>query len=231
MAALALNHEITRESNSLNFIGMRLRQIAKEQSIPDLITIAGECADIQRRLDSLRELFAPLLSDADRTATDRLQVRGVVEQSISAMRPIMPGVRFETTGIPRDLLFPVGSLAEWNAILQNILANAWNAMLGSEHCEIFSLGGKEKNGNEWLRISDTGQGLGVSLNEAPKLFEPFERRLEISEDKRSIAIGGQGLGLAIVRMIAHRRLVKVEFVAPEGHYSTTFEIAWKGVRK
>lgn len=231
MAALALNHEIARESSSLNHIGKRLRHIAKEQSIPDLITIADEFANIQRRLDSLLELFAPLLSDADRTATDRLQVRGVVEQSISAMRSIMPGVRFDTSGIPRDLLFPVGSLAEWNAILQNILANAWNAMLDSARCKISSRGGKEKKGKEWLRLSDTGQGLGVSLNEAPKLFEPFERRLEISDDKRSIAIGGQGLGLAIVRMIAHRRLVIVEFVAPEEGYSTTLEIAWKGVRK
>ena len=104
-------------------------------------------------------------------------------------------------------------------------------MLDSEQCEMSFRGGKEKSGNEWLRISDTGQGLGVSLNEAPKLFEPFERRLKISEDKRSIAIGGQGLGLAIVRMIAHRRLAKVEFVAPEERFSTTFEIAWKGVRR
>ena len=104
-------------------------------------------------------------------------------------------------------------------------------MLDSDRCEILFCGGKEKGGNEWLRISDTGQGLGVSLNEAPRLFEPFERRLEISEDKRSIALGGQGLGLAIVRMIAHRRLAKAAFVEPEEGFSTTFEITWKGVRE
>ena len=109
MAALALNHEIARASSSLNHLGTRLRQIAQEQSIPDLMTIADEFANIQRHLDSLRELFAPLLSDIDKTATDRLRVRGVVEQSVSAMRPIMPGVRFDLSGIPRDLLFPVGS--------------------------------------------------------------------------------------------------------------------------
>ena len=231
MAALALHHEIARESRSLNRMATSLRQIATKHSISKLENIAEEFANVQRRLDSLRELFAPLLSDIDKDATDRLQVRRVVEQSASAMHPMMPSARFDSSGIPADLLFPLGSLAEWNAILQNVLANAWNAMLDSDQCKISFCGAKDKSGNEWLRVSDTGQGLGVSLYEALKLFEPFERRLQISEDKQSIAIGGQGLGLAIVRMIAHRRLAKAAFVDPEEGFSTTFEIAWKGVRK
>ena len=228
MAAVALNHEIAR---SLNRMGTSLRQIAKKHSISELDKITAEFAELRRYLDSLRELFAPFRSDIDKAATDRLQVSKVVKQSVSTMHPVMPAARFDPSGIPPDLLFPLGSLSEWNAILQNVLANAWNAMLDSDQCEISFCGGKEKSGNEWLRISDTGQGLGMSLNEAPRLFEPFERRLEISEDKRSIAIGGEGLGLAIVRMIAHRRLAKATFVEPEEGFSTTFEIAWKGVRK
>ena len=231
MAALALRHEIARESRSFNRMSTRLRKIAKKHSISELEEIAGEFTNTKRRLNSLRELFAPLLSDIDKTATDRLRVRKVVEQSVSAMRPMMPGVRFDPSGIPGRLRFPLGSLAEWNAILQNVLANAWNAMLDSSQCEVSFRGIREKSENKWLRISDTGQGLGVSLNEAPSLFEPFERRLEISEDKRSIAIGGQGLGLAIVRMIAHRRLAKASFIDPEEGFSTTLEIAWKEVRK
>jgi signal transduction histidine kinase len=143
----------------------------------------------------------------------------------------MPNVKFDWTGVPANLRFPLGSLAEWNALLQNVLSNAWNAMLDVGNAEVMFSGGSSKGGAEWLRISDTGKGLDVSLAEAQKLFEPFERRLTISEDKRSIAIGGQGLGLAIVRMIAHRRSAKVNFVKPEEGFSTTFEIAWKGGRK
>ena len=50
----------------------------------------------------------------------------------------------------------------------------------------------------------------------------------------------EGLGLAIVRMTyiisinknhVDRRLAKATFVEPEEGFSTTFEIAWKGVRK
>lgn len=231
MAALALNHEISRESSFLNRIGGRLRRIAKKHVIPELGQIADEFDEAKRRLDSLRELFAPLLSDEDKMATDRLRVRPVVEQVVGAMRVLMPGVKFDWSGIPADLRFPIGSLADWNALLQNVLANAWNAMLDSTKAEMSFRGDRDKNGREWLRASDTGKGLGVALDEAEKLFEPFERRLEISADKRSIAIGGQGLGLAIVRMIARRRSTNVAFVEPETGFSTTFEISWRGPRK
>ncbi len=231
MAALALNHEISRETRFLDRVGGQLRRIAKAHSIPELAKIAKEFDEAKHRLDSLQELFAPLLSDMDKAAMDRLRTRAVVEQSVRALRVLMPGVAFDPAGIPSDLRFPVGSLAEWNALLQNVLSNAWNAMLDGGEAKIAFEGGRDRRGREWLRVSDTGKGLDVPLSDAPKLFEPFERRLKISEDKRSIAIGGQGLGLAIVRMIARRRSAKVAFVEPEAGYSTTFEISWRGVKK
>jgi len=231
MAALALNHEISRESSFLNRIGSQLRRIAKKHSIQELGKIADEFDEAKRRLDSLRELFAPLLSDMDKAATDRLKVRAVVEQAVGAMRVLMPGVKFDLTGIPADLRFPVGSLAEWNALLQNVLSNAWNAVLDSKKAAVSFRGWRDRRGGEWLHVSDTGKGLDVPMSEAQKLFEPFERRLKISEDKRSIAIGGQGLGLAIVRMIARRRSANVAFVPPEEGFSTTFEISWRGAKK
>jgi C4-dicarboxylate-specific signal transduction histidine kinase len=119
-------------------------------------------------------------------------------------------------------------LAEWSAVLQNVLANAWNAMLDAPDARVAFLGGRDRRGVEWLRISDTGTGLEVPIDQSAVLFEPFERRQEIDPDKTSIAIGGQGLGLAIVRMIAGRRSAKVAFVQPEPGFSTTIELSWKG---
>ena len=232
MAALALNHELRRDSSSLNRMATSIRRIAKQHSLPDLSEIADGFHELHRRLDSLRDLFAPLLSDEDKEATERLQVLAVVKQSLRAMQPLMPGVVFkEPLSIPKDVLFPVGSMAEWNAVLQNVLANGWNAMLDTEQAEMSFVGGSDRRGNEWLRISDTGQGLDIPLEKTPTLFEPFERRLEINRDKRSIAIGGQGLGLTIVRMIAQRRSARVAFITPAIGFSTTFEIAWKGAKQ
>lgn len=230
MVVLALNHELSREIQFLNRIAGQLGRIAAKHSIPELKEIADEFHEAERRLASLREMFAPLLSDEDKTATDRLRVSSVVNQAARAMSALMPGVKFAKSDIPPDLRFPLGSLAEWNAILQNVLSNAWNALLDSDRAEVSFRGGREKGGREWLRVSDSGQGLNVSLSEAEKLFEPFERRIKFSDDKRSIAIGGQGLGLAIVRMIAHRRGADVAFVAPEKGFSTTLEIVWRGAK-
>jgi len=228
MAALALNHELSRESNFLSLAGARLRELATLHSIEALSEIADEFETAKNRLESLQELFEPLLSDIDKTATDRLKVRAVVDQAVNSMRVLVPGIVFDLSQIPRGLRFPLGSLAEWNALIQNVISNAWNAMLESERTIIGFRGGGEGSGREWLHVSDSGKGLGLSLSESSQLFEPFERRQVISEDKRSIALGGQGLGLAIVRMIARRRAAQVRFIAPEGGFSTTFEMSWRG---
>jgi light-regulated signal transduction histidine kinase (bacteriophytochrome) len=227
MTALALNHELAREVRMLDRVSTRLRQIANDHSLPELSELADQFAAAKARLDSLQELFSPLLSDIDTSATDRLRVRVIVEQVIRAMRNLLPRVIFRTANIPTGLRFPMGSLAEWNAILQNTLANSWNAMLDSSNMIIAFRGSPEGSRRQWLRISDTGKGLAVPLSEASLLFEPFERRLLITPEKRSIAIGGQGLGLTIVRMIAHRRSVEVGFVEPEEGFSTTLEISWR----
>jgi signal transduction histidine kinase len=226
MTALALNHEISRESTFLGRIGRRLRALAAEHTLPELSELAKEFDGAKRRLDSVRELFAPLLTEQDRSATDRLRVQVVIRQVAQGMSVLMPGVKIHHDQVPADLRFPIGSLAEWSALLQNVLANAWNAMLESTRREILFTGA-QGNVSEWLRVSDTGQGLGVELSESDQLFEPFERRLEVSRDKRSIAIGGQGLGLAIVRMLARRRKANVAFIDAIPGFATTFELSWR----
>lgn len=231
MAALALNHELSREIRFLKETGAQLRQLAERHDLAELTELADTLDDGWKRFDSLQHLFAPLVTEEDREATDRLRVRAIVEQVINAMSLLMPRVEFDFIGIPNNLRFPLGALAEWSALIQNILANAWNAMLKTPQALVVFEGGSDKKGREWLRISDIGDGIDLPLSETAKLFEPFERYLQIDEDQKSIAIGGQGLGLAIVRMIATRRSASVAFVTPVEPYSTTFEISWKGGKK
>lgn len=231
ITALALSHELARETRFLDRVAAKLKRIARVHSLPDLAEIAAEFDDARRRIRSMQDVFAPLLSDVDLAATDRLKVAAVVQQTVDSMSILMPRVHFDYSKVPKDLRFPLGSLAEWNAVLQNVLANAWNAMLDSKEARVTFTGGRERRGGEWLHVSDTGKGLGIPLAESSKLFEPFERRLKISADKRSIAIGGHGLGLAIIRMIAARRSATVSFVEPEDGFATTFDISWKGVRQ
>ena len=231
MTALALNHELAREILLLEQVSARLRALAASSRLPELRTTADDIAAGAHRVAALRELFDPLLVAEDREATDRLRVRAVARQVVRGLGSLMGRVNFETRDVPEHLRFPLGSFAEWSALLQNVLTNAWNAMLDSEQASIVFQGGRGTRGREWLRISDTGVGIGVSLQESEALFEPFQRRLHISPENTSIAIGGQGLGLAIVRMIAQRRSAQAAFVKPTPGFSTTFEISWKGAGK
>ncbi len=231
MTALALNHELAREVGLVMRIADRLIAVAGTLETPELAEIARDLSEAGSRFRALQELFAPLVSEEDREATARLRVAPVVESVVRAMRPIMPGVSLEPVDVPDDLRFPVGSFADWNAVLQNLLSNAWNAMLDAEDASVAFDGGRRGRFREWLRVSDTGVGLGVPLGEAPGLFEPFERRLRISDQNRSVAMGGQGLGLALVRLIAARRSVRAVFVRPRPGFSTSIELSWKGATK
>ena len=231
MTALALSHELARETLLLEQVSARLRALAVSSRLPELRATADDIAAGAHRVAALRELFEPLLLPEDREATDRLRVLAVARQVVRGLGPLMRRVDFQTRDVPAHLRFPLGSFAEWSAILQNVLTNAWNAMLDSEQASIAFEGGRGARGREWLRISDTGVGIGVPLQDSEALFEPFQRHLSISPENRSIAIGGQGLGLAIVRMIAQRRSAQAAFVKPPPGFSTTFEISWRGADK
>lgn len=231
MTALALNHELARETRFMEAVSDRLRRTAKARSLPELMEMANEFDELRRRLASIRDLFGPLLSDSDSAPTERLLALPVVQQIVDSMQPLLPGVEVDFTGVYGSFRFPVGSFAEWSAIIQNALANAWNATLGSSRRMVSFDGVRDRSGRERLLISDTGSGLATSLPASEVLFQPFERRFEISDDNRSIAIGGQGLGLTLIRMLSARIGAKVRFVKPLENFSTSLEISWMGTKE
>lgn len=60
------------------------------------------------------------------------------------------------------------------------------------------------------------------------LFKPFVRRSSISSERRELGMGGTGLGLTIVEMIAESRGCDVDFVdTDDTKWSTTFEMSWR----
>ncbi|MDD9962202.1 MAG: ATP-binding protein [Gammaproteobacteria bacterium] len=228
MAALAMDHEIAREANLVADVANRLKKLSEEVPSPTLDGAVADLNNFHNRFNSYRELFSPLADAEDREATRRLSVSLIANQVVKAVRPRMPRVAFDFSGIPRDLRFPVGAFVEWSAVLQNVLFNAWDAMLDCDLKRVRFDGIVERR-NQRLRISDTGVGLAVPVEESNLLFEPFERRTEINFANRSVALGGQGLGLAIVRMISSQRGAEVRFVEPKKGFSTTIEVAWKGL--
>jgi signal transduction histidine kinase len=122
------------------------------------------------------------------------------------------------------LKLPAGTFADWSALFQNAFANATNAMIDKRSRKIgISSGGSGHQA--FILVQDTGSG--VDLSDAEKLFEPFERKTVISKERKSLSIGGSGLGLTIVRLIARNLGFNVSFAKPTPHYATCLKIDWQ----
>ena len=227
MAALAMDHELSNNAVLLDEVASYLRERAESAESTEAQRAAKALGDYRSSFDAFRGLFSPLATPEEREATKRLPVESVVDHVVRALRLRFTGVAFGQSAIPRGLRFPVGSFAEWSAVVQNVLFNAWNAMLESDQRMIRFDGSQPDARRQFLRVSDTGVGLEMPLEDTDILFEAFERRTNISEANRSIAIGGQGLGLAIVRMIANSRGVDVAFVKPSRGFATSIELSWR----
>jgi C4-dicarboxylate-specific signal transduction histidine kinase len=168
-------------------------------------------------------LFAHFATPEDREEVARYNARRLVETVIERMRPLLRGIEVETGAINASVRLPPGTFAEWTAVFQNVFINASNAMMDTaeRRIAIFSV---MRDRSPAIRVQDTG--IGVELRTAEKLFTPFERRMTISAERRALGLGGLGLGLPIVRMIASNRQAVVRFVRPAHEYKTAFELSW-----
>ena len=226
MGALAITHEIQREIGEIQGITEKLRELAQGNDLPELNTLADQLDEWGKRTEALQELFLPLVAEEHRENARALPALAVVKETFHAMKPLTPSLEVNYTEHEKDVRLPLGTLAEWSALFQNLVANAWNAMLDSTTSRILVEVGSGPRGTNWIRISDTGCGMGTAAKESDVLFEPFARVLEVSSQRKSLMIGGKGLGLTIVRMIAHKRASKVRFVDPVSGYSATVEVRW-----
>ena len=222
MAALALEHETRKEmGRARDLIDALDREIQQVGSASARRLVAGVQGWI-KRVDASRRLFQPLLDMEDREEVEALSAAEVLEQVLVNVAPLLPGVEVDID-VPHGLHLPPATFAEWNSLFQNVLVNAANATLDVDDAAVLCSGGS-RGLNCWVRIHDNG--LGVDLAGAESLFEPYAREMRISEERRALGLGGTGLGLTIVRMIAEQRSARVSFVPCEAPWNTTFRLSW-----
>ena len=220
MAALALEHDARKEMRRARTLLKRLRRVVRGDS--DASQLADEMDAWVQRAEESRRLFMPLLDQDDRSEVEALSAHGVLSQVAENVRPLLPSLAF-SMDIPSDIALPPATFAEWNSLFQNVLVNASNATLDADDPVAYCIGGRTGR-STWLRIHDNGVGVDVADSEA--LFEPFSRAVRISDERRALGLGGMGLGLTIVRMIAERRRTKAAFVKPPPPWTTTFQLSW-----
>lgn len=226
ISALAYQHELRKQFAAVESLVERIREVATgDPALRQSLNSLGEdLSSWLKRARATNALF-DYLADAENTRTRRrfrtITVVGEVERQTAFLAR---GIEVDTSKVDGKLLLPEASLAEWGAIFQNVFTNALNAMANSEE-RLLQVSSRARDNSREILIQDTGRG--VDLRDADRLFEPFERRMEILQERRALGYGGTGLGLTIVRLLADRIGCKVGFIEPEEGFSTAFSLSWR----
>jgi len=220
ISALALEHEYKKEFLKAASLIKKLRKSANDPKI--VLQLADDVETWLDRLTEIREIFAPLMNQSDREELSSFDAATVIRDVAVSIKPLIPTTTVEVICEKRVVL-PLAAYAEWQAIFQNVFLNAANAMLDEQTSKI-RVNIRAHNTGGVIKVSDAGTG--VDLTTSQELFAPFKRQSTISEERSRLGLGGTGLGLTIVRMIAENRRCRVGFVDPESGFATTFQLSW-----
>jgi signal transduction histidine kinase len=221
VSALAYEHEITKQLLLLEDLCKQLASAPtkREQKAAEQLEKWIHAAR------STRRLFSHLLDDTDRDSVRAFRASSVLTTVLDQTRPFLREVEVAPISTVDDLRLPRGRFSDWIALLQNLLINAANAMIDSDDKRLLIDDADTTASRGRIRIQDSG--VGVEVENSERLFEPFVRELKLSPERRALGLGGSGLGLTIVRMLAANLRCTVTFVEPDEGWSTCVQIAWR----
>ena len=225
--SLAYEHEISKQVAALQDLSVDLSEVAHSlptQQSAQVIRAVQRMQEWQERVAGIRAVFGPLLSKESRDTIERYRVKSTVRKVAREMRPLASGIDVDSSQLPVDLLFPPATLPAWTSILQNVLLNSYNALSDIQDPKICVVGSR---GSRVARVQILDNGKGVDVSRSDSLWEPFHRELLLSPEKEAAGLGGMGLGLTIVRMIADEIGVRASFVKPPNGFSTALQLEWK----
>ena len=184
-------------------------EVFEKKQKPEMIEYRQLFTMIKEQTARLSQLVGTLLDMTNLKSvprTDQVSLEELVDEVFCDLDPIAEkagiSIHFNDSS-NQDLHTDVtGSYVLLYRAVYNLVENAikYNRPNGSVTVSV-----KEKNGQAMILVKDTG--IGISPENQKKIFDPFFR----VDKSRSRAMGGAGLGLALVDSIAkeHRGTVKV----------------------
>jgi histidine kinase len=157
---------------------------------PTFARVYREADRLQRLVSDLQELSRV---EAGALPLERrpLALRDLVAATAERLRPQFDEKGVELAiSVPTDLVPVLGDEDRLNQVLTNLLGNALQYTPSGGRVDV----GATRHGRA-VRVSVRDNGIGVSAEHLPRLFDRFYR----AEDSRSRAGGGSGIGLTIAR--------------------------------
>jgi two-component system phosphate regulon sensor histidine kinase PhoR len=134
------------------------------------------------------------------------------------MGPILEGKKISIVTFFEYEIYIGGNSDRFKQLMVNLIENA---VKYSHDGGTVSVRAERKEGKVYISVKD--EGIGISQENLPRIFERFYR----VDKSRSQKVGGTGLGLAIVKHIAalFEAEIKVESEPGKG---STFTVIFKG---
>ncbi|MEW1949372.1 ATP-binding protein [Pseudarthrobacter sp902506025] len=203
-----VSHEFKNPLNSI--IGNVDLVLEEAESLPP--HLAQRLLVVQRNAERLLELVADLTaSTALNVHPKRTDLASLVETSLSSA---LASAQRSHVEIAADVPSPLWAYADplrIGQVLDNLVSNAIKYSPDGGRISISATADRQ-----WVRLSVTDTGMGMSHDDAAKVFNRFFR----TESAQKAAIPGAGLGLSITRMIVERHGGTIMCESGEGQGST-----------
>ncbi|GAB5078113.1 sensor histidine kinase [Arthrobacter sp. AD-310] len=182
---------------------------------------AGLPPQVVRRLEVVQrnaERMLALVSDLTASASTALNVHpkrtdlaSLVETSVGSAQAQAEQAHIELTADVPSPLWAYADPIRIGQALDNLVSNAIKYSPDGGKVSI-----KAWAGNDWVQLSVSDTGMGMSTEDTSRVFRRFFR----SEAARAAAIPGAGLGLSITKMIVERHGGSITCVSGRGEGST-----------
>lgn len=228
VSAIAIQHELRKQFIWLERMIKKLRMIKTQDSAlqSTLKEVASELESWLNRARSTNAIFDYMTGDTI-GKTQRYKAKNVIDDVTRQLGFLARGIDVDIAEIDSNIYLPEASYAEWAAIFQNALTNAYNAVQEKDRRYV-KVSSRKSNLDRAIVIQDTGSG--VDLQNAEKLFEPFHREAGESSERMAMGYGGTGLGLTIVRLLTEKIGCYVKFIRPDEGFNTAFLLEWKEMK-
>jgi signal transduction histidine kinase len=172
-------------------------------------TVASLSADIRDMEYLIQEILETekLKNDYGKLTLEIHDIIDIVQSFAEICKDKKPGLKL--VRIPQKLLIKIDR-ERIRLVLKNVIENAFKYSNKNSGAVELSI----ESGNHVARINVSDDGMGISSEEIPYVFEPFYR----VDRSRSKKIGGYGLGLSICKAIiqAHGGIISITNNRPRG---------------
>lgn len=214
-----VTHELKTPLTSISGFVETLQDGADEDPVirkKFLDIIAIEAARLKRLIEDIL-IISDIENKREVNTDSDINVRESIDEILASMAPIIEGKQIKIVTRYAYEIYIGGNVDRFKQLMVNLIENA---VKYSHDGGTVSVSAERKEGRVYISVKD--EGIGISEEHLPRLFERFYR----VDKSRSQKVGGTGLGLAIVKHIASlfEAEIKVESELGKG---STFTVIFK----